>query len=92
MTFNAVARREFEKIFTSTQTVDIGIKKNGDGKLQVVFVPHKDMCGQYRIQRGGQTKDQTRVCISLDTKGYKVGRGPWPVREVDGMILAEVGE
>lgn len=92
ITFNAAARRRFEKRIAEAETVDIGVKKNGEGKAQIAFVPHADMCGQYRLQRGGQRNRQIRVHVKLSAKGYVFGKGPWALQEVDGVFLAEVGE
>jgi hypothetical protein len=84
--FNAQVRRQFENVLQDCQTIDIGIKNGGNG-LQILFVPRKDMTGQYRIQTGSKYK----IHIALNKRGYEIGRGPWPVREVEGHLLAEVG-
>jgi len=90
ITFNADARRQFKQLFRKSQTVDVGLKQNGNDGLQILFRFREDMTGHYRLQSGGEKKEQIKICVSLDVKGYKVSRGPWPVREIDGMLLAEI--
>lgn len=87
--FNASARKQFQSIFETCQTIDIGVRQNGNG-TELAFRPHPNMLGQYRVQFGTNGKSEARICISLSTKGVKIGKGPWPVREVDGVFLAEV--
>jgi hypothetical protein len=85
--FNAEASRQFEQILSVCETIDVYVK-NGGGSVQIAFVGHKGMTGQYRLQK--DRGSGYGISVALDRKGYSVSKGPWPVREVDGVLVAEV--
>ena len=88
--FNKAFREQHKDVIDAAQTVDIGTAQN-NGTTYLVFKPHTDMCGQYRISRGSrQDKPEWKICVSLAKNGVEIGPGPWLVREVDGVFVAEV--